>query len=234
MKAPEFTDHDVERRTALIRGDGPRVTPIELDAATPALETILDRMHQVNTALDSRGKASIAKLVAEGGSPPTDAEGAAEVRTLPEIVRTMLRHADLFTCQTDLGIQLLSRGALPPRERELAVLRIGWLCQAPYEFGEHVMVAKKVGVTSEEIEWIIQGSAAPGWSEHDRAVIRATEELYADAMISDATWAVLARRYCDKQLIELPILIGQYQTVAYYQNALRLRLHEGNDGLKAR
>src|SRR3546814_8631597 len=69
-------------------------------------------------------------------------EMGARVANLPEIVRTMLRHPELFARQTDVGIQLLARGALTPRDRELAVLRIGWLCQAPYEFGEHVYVAK--------------------------------------------------------------------------------------------
>jgi alkylhydroperoxidase family enzyme len=162
------------------------------------------------------------------------AEVAALVANLPEIVRTMLRHPELFARQTDIGIQLLGQGALSARDRELAVLRIGWLCKAPYEWGEHVHVAKKVGITSDEIERITIGSAAPEWCEHEQAILRAVEELHANAIISDATWATLAKRLDDRQLIELPIVIGQYQTVAYYQNSLKLRLHEGNLGLKAR
>lgn len=153
---------------------------------------------------------------------------------MPEIVRTMLRHGDLFATQADIGIQLLGRGTLNPRHREIAVLRIGWLCQAPYEWGEHVIVAKKVGLTSEDIERITIGSAADGWTPLERAILRATEELYEQAMISDETWAVLAAGLSDVQLIELPILVGQYQAVAYYQNSLRLRLHDGNAGLSAR
>jgi alkylhydroperoxidase family enzyme len=146
----------------------------------------------------------------------------------------MLRHPALFACQLDIGVQLLKDGALPSRDRELLVLRIDWLCQAPYEWGEHVHIAKTVGVSQEEIARVVHGSDAPGWSDHDRALLRAAEELHRDAMISDATWADLARRLDDRQLIELPIVIGQYQTIAYYQNALRLRLHEGNPGLAAR
>ena len=53
-------------------------------------------------------------------------------------------------------------------------------------------------------------------------------------MIGDVTWKTLAERYDERQLIELPVLIGQYQLVAFYQNSLRLRLHAGNDGLLAR
>jgi alkylhydroperoxidase family enzyme len=57
---------------------------------------------------------------------------------MPEILRAMLHHPKLFASPTDVGIRLLKDDALSPRERELAILRIGWLCQAPYRWGEHV------------------------------------------------------------------------------------------------
>lgn len=114
------------------------------------------------------------------------------------------------------------------------VLRVAWLWQAPYEWGEHVKLAKAAGITSEEIERVTAGSAAPGWDDHEAALLRAAEELCADAMISDATWAVLAQRLDEQQLFELPVLVGQFTNVAYFQNALRLRLESHNPGLHAR
>lgn len=228
------SSNDIARRTAAILGKGPRIAPIEIDELSEGLEAILSRMAQVNVAIDSRDKEMVTDLIARDGAGQLAVDVATQVSNLPEIVRTMLHHGDLFAVQTDIGIQLLGKGALTPRDRELAVLRIGWLCQAPYEWGEHVMVAKKVGISSDEIERITQGSGAAGWTGHERAILCATEELYRDSMISDATWAVLASSLSEKQLIELPILVGQYQAVAYYQNSLRLRLHEGNAGLDAR
>jgi alkylhydroperoxidase family enzyme len=132
-----------------------------------------------------------------------------------------------------LAFQLYG-GKLSPRDRELVVLRIGWLCKAPYEWGEHVKIGKRVGLTQEEIERATRGSTAPGWGEDDRAIVRAAEELHQDAMIADETWEVLSRRLDEQQLIELPLLVGQYQGLAYLQNALRLRLIPGNPGLSAR
>jgi alkylhydroperoxidase family enzyme len=153
---------------------------------------------------------------------------------VPELVITLLRHPDLYQRITELAVQLLGRGVLTPRDRELAVLRVGWLCQAPYEWGEHVRIAKQVGLTSEEIERVTRGSSASGWTKHEAAVLRAVEELHETAMISDATWGVLSETLDDQQLIELPVLIGQFTLVAYLQNALRLRLSDWNVGLKAR
>lgn len=226
--APGMRHRSIAEREVQVLGDGPRIGPMTVSELSDDLLSIVQRMARLNTSLQSRSTIS---LTAE---PKTAADLAVDVNELPEIVRTMLRHAELFGKQTDVGIHLLTQGALPPRDRELAILRIGWLCQAPYEWGEHVIVGRKAGVSGEEIERITYGSQAPGWSEHDRAILRATEELHADAMISDATWAVLAKSYDERQLIEFPMLVGQYQAVAYSHNSLRLRLHGGNLGLKAR
>jgi hypothetical protein len=53
-------------------------------------------------------------------------------------------------------------------------------------------------------------------------------------MISDDTWAELTQELDDKQLLELPLLVGQYQGVAYLQNSIRLQLSSGNRGLSGR
>ncbi len=225
---------DPARREALVLGDGPRIQPLNVEELSDDLLSIITRMIAVNAAIEARQKETLTDLMSDHAAGTSADSMAAQVANLPEIVRTMLRHPDLFARQTDIGIQLLGQGALSARDRELAVLRIGWLCQAPYEWGEHVHVAKTLGISSEEIERITHGSNAPGWNEREQAILRATEDLYENAMIADATWTILAKYFDDKQLIELPILIGQYQTVAYYQNSLRLRLHAGNLGLKAR
>lgn len=225
---------DAAQHEALVLGNGPRIQPLQVDELTDDLLKIIHRMIEVNSAINSRDQETLTGLVDEHNHGTLSDESWVQLANLPEIVRTMLRHPDLFVRQTDIGIQLLSQGTLPARDRELAILRIGWLCKAPYEWGEHVHIAKKTGIKSEEIERVTVGSDAPDWSEYDRAILRATEELYENSIISDATWETLAKHYDDRQLIELPILIGQYQTVAYYQNSLRLRLHEGNLGLKSR
>lgn len=175
---------------------------------------------------DDDAFAVLAALRGAIASPPTT--------EMPEFNATMLRHPELYRVHSALALKLF-KGALAPRDRELAILRTGWLCQAPFQWGTHVKVAKRVaGLSEEEIERVTQGSAAPGWSQHDRAILRAVEELHGNAMISDETWAVLALSLDEAQLLELPILVGQYQGVAYLQNSLRIRLAEDNKGLSAR
>lgn len=235
-----MTNNDDENSSAIrlreqdILGAEPRILPLEVDDISDDLLSMVQSMIAVNSAINARKKSDLTNLIADDDPNTLAASAHQQLAGLPEIMRTMLRHPQLFARQTEIGVQLLGKGALNPRERELAILRIGWLCQAPYEWGEHVYVAKSVGLTSADIERITIGSSAIEWNELDRAILAAVEELHSNAMISDATWTILERHLNEQQLIELPIVIGQYQTVSYYQNSLRLRLHEGNLGLHAR
>ena len=157
------------------------------------------------------------------------------LEAIPAIMFTMAPFERMWNRLIDVTIAIQGPDSrLPLRDRKLAILRTGWLCQAPYEWGEHVAQSKRAGITSAEIERIIAGSTDPDWTAHERAILAAVEELHADAMIGDATWDVLARTYDDEQLVELLVLIGQFTATAYFQNSLRLRLERGNQGLVAR
>lgn len=144
---------------------------------------------------------------------------------------TLAHQPAFFEAYMQLGISAMASAALPLRTRELIILRTGWLCGAPYQFGEHVVTAKKIGFTAQDIERIKQGSSAEGWDDADRAILKAAEELHDNAMISDATWTALAERLSPGELIELPMIVGHYHLTAFLQNSLRFRLSDYNLGL---
>jgi alkylhydroperoxidase family enzyme len=150
------------------------------------------------------------------------------------VYRIMLNNPEMVRANKPIGNFFIVEGSLPARDRELMILRVAWLSKSPYEWGEHVKIAKATGVANHEIEDIVQGSVAAAWSDHDRALLRAVEELHADAMISDASWDVLKKAYDRRQLVEVPMLIGQYFATAYWLNAMRIPLRDGNAGLAAR
>lgn len=152
----------------------------------------------------------------------------------PKTFATMFKHPGLYRGQMQLGLELNQHGKVPPREREMVILRTAWLVRSPFEWGEHVGYGKKLGLSSEEIERITQGSSAPGWSEHDRAVLRGVEELLGDHAVSDQTWNVLAKTWSEQQLMELPGLVGSYTLTAMIYNTLRFGLLPGNDGFRQR
>ncbi|MGB8363789.1 MAG: carboxymuconolactone decarboxylase family protein [Rhizomicrobium sp.] len=203
----------IRAREALILGRPPRIPPLDRQSNA---EFIVESAHRLRQGV----LGDVPKL---------------PIEQVPEIVVTMLHYPELWEAISALSIVFMGKGCkLPPRIRQLAILRVLWLCGAPYAWGEHVSHGKKAGLTSEEIERVTEGSSAPGWNAFESAVLRAAEELHADAMIYDATWAVLAEQLDENQLFELTVAIGQMTNVAYFQNALRLRLSAGNTGLTAR
>lgn len=165
-----------------------------------------------------------------GGTPVT----MADADKIPTIFFTMLRCPDLWMALSEMTMSLTGKASMSRRDSELVILRVGWLCQAPFEWGEHVIKGKEVGITDAEIEQIIEGPTAEGWSEYESALMQAVDELHENAMISDATWDVLAKTMSEAELIELPVLVGQFTTIAYSQNSLRLSLRGVNEGLSAR
>ncbi len=152
---------------------------------------------------------------------------------LDNFYATLRRSPDVFASFIQLGADIATQTTLPERERELAILRTGWLCGAPYQWGEHVRAGKTVGLTSEEITRVREGSAAAGWSDAERAVLAAAEELHHHAALSDGTWAALSAHFDERQRLELLFLVGHYHLNAFVQNALRTPLNPGNAGLGA-
>jgi 4-carboxymuconolactone decarboxylase len=149
------------------------------------------------------------------------------------IFATFVRAPGLFRRWLPFGGKLL-KGKLPPRDRELLILRTGWNCGAEYEWAQHSRLALSCDLSGDEIDRVVLGPSADGWDDFDSTLLRAADELHSDSMISDATFALLAERYDTQQLIEVPMLVGHYHLVAMTLNTLGVQLDEGLTGFPAR
>ena len=200
---------------------------------------IIDRPPRISPSSDPEvvkaAQRHVASLMTTGGqSTPVDPD-TIDASAIPEMILSLMGcHPDLYEKVAAVSVALMAQSRLPRRDLELVVLRTDWLCQAPYNWGEHVAIAKRFGVTSEEIERVTLGSEAPGWNDHERALLRAAEEIHGNAMISDETWATLAATFSDDQMFELIVLVGQFTLVTGFQNSLRFRLAGNAQGLLAR
>ncbi len=153
-----------------------------------------------------------------------------EKGTVFNIFKTLSHHPDLFRRWLVFGNHVLFKSTLPPRERELIILRIGWLCEAEYEWAQHVLIGKEAGLTAEEVDRIKAGPNARGWSEADKLLLQATDELRKDAFITDATWNGLSQHFDKKQLMDVVFAVGQYNLVSMALNTLGVQLDDGLEG----
>ncbi|MCU1683811.1 MAG: carboxymuconolactone decarboxylase [Amycolatopsis sp.] len=143
------------------------------------------------------------------------------------VITTFLRHPQLLRQWMPLSGGLLYGSLLPHRDRELLILRTASTCHADYEWAHHVVIGKQAGLTDEEIKRVRNGPADDSWSNDDAVLLTAADELHHNSHISDTTWAALAARYNEKQLIEVPILVGQYHMVAFALNSFGVELEPG-------
>jgi alkylhydroperoxidase family enzyme len=113
-------------------------------------------------------------------------------------------------------------GRLARVDTELVILRVAHNAGSEYEWGHHERLGKRAGLTVEEIARVRSGPAAVGWSERQRLLLAAADEMHADGRgrISDATWAGLAADLDEPRLIELCMLIGHYEMLAMTLNSL--------------
>lgn len=147
------------------------------------------------------------------------------------IFSTLAHHPALFRAWLPFGGFLLTGGVLGARERELLILRTGYNCSSPYEWGQHVRIGEAVGLQREEIMRVARGPDDPGFSAQDATLLRAADELHTGAKISDATFAALRERYDEPGLIEIAMLVGHYHLVAFALNSFEVELDEGLEGL---
>jgi len=121
--------------------------------------------------------------------------------------------------------------SLTPRERELAILRVGWNRRADYEWGHHVAIAKSVGVTDAEILAVQQAPGAARLSDLEVLILQAVDDVHSSAEIATDTWHALKEHYSDQQMLDLIFTIGQYNMVCVALNSIKVQLEEGFDGL---
>jgi 4-carboxymuconolactone decarboxylase len=127
------------------------------------------------------------------------------------LLATLVRHPKLTRAFLRFNNHLLFSSTLPPRLRELAVLRIAHLSSCEYEWRHHVVMGRAVGLTDDVIAGVERGEAT---DELDRAVLQAVDDLEDKSNVSDATWATLTEHLDERQCMDLVFTIGCYSALA--------------------
>ncbi len=140
------------------------------------------------------------------------------------IFRTLAHAPKALVGFNGWGSYVLSkRNDLSPRQREIVVLRTGYLCKSGYEWTQHHRIGLQSGLTTEEIERIKLGANA-GWSAAEAVLIRSADELHADQFITTPTWAELEAHFTPKQCMDVVFTCGQYTQVSMILNTFGVQL----------
>jgi AhpD family alkylhydroperoxidase len=138
----------------------------------------------------------------------------------PNLFTTLARHRRLFRPWLRFAGRLMPGGVLPRADAELLILRVAHNADCEYELTHHQRLALTAGLSANEVLRVRAGPEAPEWSERQRLLLRAADELHADGVVSAAVWTGLRPLLSDAQLIELCMLVGHYEMLAMTLNSL--------------
>lgn len=171
-------------------------------------------------------------------APVTPAEWTEEQRDLLKpltregrrpfnIYGTLAHHPAAAKAFMGWGAYVLRRSTLAERDRELIILRTGFLCRSGYEWSQHVRIGKRAGLTDAEIARLKEGPESPGWSNQEQTLLRAADELHRDQFIASATWEALGTFLSDQQRMDVVFTVAQYTQVSMILNTFGVQLDEG-------
>jgi AhpD family alkylhydroperoxidase len=149
--------------------------------------------------------------------------GRATAGRPPHIFTTLGRHRGLFRRWLWFAGALMPGGKLPRADSELVILRVAHNTGCAYEWGHHERLGQRAGLSPEQVERVRSGPGAEGWTQRQRMLLRAADELHSEGRIGDGLWAELAAELDEVLLIELCLLIGHYEMLAMTLESLRVQ-----------
>lgn len=164
-----------------------------------------------------------AMLPAEPRHPRPPTEGRPKGMN---ILSTFAHHPELARAFFTFNGHLLLATTLSTRQRELVILRVASRRQSAYEWAQHVVVGRDVGLTDTEIAEVSFGPGAPGWAADEQALLTAVDELIDDGVVSDNTWSTLSATLDTRQLMDLIFTVGAYDTLAKLMATFELELDD--------
>lgn len=141
----------------------------------------------------------------------------------PHLFLTMGRARGLFRGWLHFASRLMPFGRLPRRETELLILRVAHLRSCAYEFDHHVHLGERAGVTAADVERVVAGPGADGWTERERVLLASADALVADGDLDDEAWAALRTHLDERGAVELVLLVGHYVMLAGFLTTLRVQ-----------
>jgi 4-carboxymuconolactone decarboxylase len=147
--------------------------------------------------------------------------------TLPALnIFAMLAHADTaFVPYLALGGVLLTQLELDPKLRELAILLVATHTGADYEWIQHVGISRAIGIDDKQIAAVRRGELeAACLTSEARVLLRFTDEVLQRPRADEDTFAAMRERFPPRQIVELLLVIGNYQMLARIMTTLDIDL----------
>jgi alkylhydroperoxidase family enzyme len=140
---------------------------------------------------------------------------------------TMAHHSELLQAWMPLRNHIVSNSTLPARQRELIILRTAHNCQTDYEWRHHVERGQLAGLEMVEINRVIEGGQADGWSSDEAALLNAADDCHRESCLSASTLEEVQQHFNDQQQLDIVVTVGVYMILASIINTWNVPMEDG-------
>jgi 4-carboxymuconolactone decarboxylase len=113
----------------------------------------------------------------------------------------------------DFQIAEQKHTSLSDRCREVVILTVGGVWQAPYELYAHSAAGRHVGLSDEAVRTLADGGLPEGLSEEETTAHRVSRALAVEHRLDETLYRDAVRLFGPDGLMDLVVLVGIYQTV---------------------
>lgn len=150
------------------------------------------------------------------------------------VLRTFARHPVMARARRPRAAFITAGSPLSPHDRETLILRIGWDCQAEYEWAKHVGSVGHARDHGIDPGLVAAGPTAPAVSGHDAVLMQVADDLHQDSTVSDATWDAILERYGLAGAMSAVFTASSYRSTSMSLNAYGVQLEPGDEGFPPR
>jgi AhpD family alkylhydroperoxidase len=135
---------------------------------------------------------------------------------------TLGRQRALFRSWLMFSARLMPGGTISRKETEMVILRVAHLRGCAYERDHHVRLGRRVGINATLLAAIDEGPRSGKLTHRQQTLLASVDDLVLRKDISDEHWEALSRFYDSAEIIELCLLVGQYEMLATTIHTLRI------------
>ena len=145
------------------------------------------------------------------------------------VSRTFARHPALAQARGRRANYINRVSPLTPHDREILILRIGWDCQAVYEWAKHVGTVGRARYHGVDPRAVALGPNDPGAEGFEATLLQVVDELYQTANVSDETWQALTAVYDTVEAMSAVYTPSSYRATSMSLNAYGVQLEPGDE-----
>jgi uncharacterized peroxidase-related enzyme len=150
---------------------------------------------------------------------------------VPNMFRVMAHRPEIFATMQAHFAAVLNTGTVPPKLKELIIVRTSQMNQTPYCLASHTILARNLGWTEEQLGHLAEWGDRSDFTAAEKAALRLAETVTRDAhAVSDEQFEELRAHFSEGEIVELLCAIGLFNYFNRFNDALRMEPTKPGEG----